>query len=104
MISVETKDKEIFLDRYLTLGEEWFYKFLLNHATTRLFRPKTKGVSSPEIELMDYHDTFVSFFRNEGNNDYLKIAKLFRRAANKVYRVLLKRGKTKRNDRFLNVV
>lgn len=95
--------KEVCLNKYLIFGEDRFYRFLINYATTRIISNDNKGIS-PELELMDYHDTFIALFRKEGNDNYLKIAKLFRRAAHRTYKSLLKQGKSKHSERFLNVV
>jgi hypothetical protein len=34
----------------------------------------------------------------------LQISKVFRKSGNKIYRFMLKKSLTKRNDKFLNVV
>lgn len=95
--------KKLFLAKYSSFGNEKFYKFLLNYADSRIASSRdTKGLS-PEIELMDYHDKFMILYRKESDIAYLEIAKLFRKAAHRIYRVMLNRGVIEKNDKFLNL-
>jgi hypothetical protein len=108
--------KKLFKTKFETFGTEKFYQFLLNYATNKIAekeevskKPRAKmkddaNKISPEIELMDYSDRFLELFRGEGEIAYLSIAKLFRRAGHKIYRMMLKKSLAKRCDRFLNTV
>jgi len=112
MIPEETK--KLFLDKFSSIGNDKFYKFLLNYAVNRIITgeeetPKTKSKAkivgvSPEMELMDYYEKFLFLYRKEGEEAYLEVAKLFRKAGHEVYRIMIKKNITKKNDRFLNVV
>jgi len=110
--------KKLFLDKYASIGDEKFYKFLLNYAINKVvanqeepaksnkgqrgkFQPK--GIS-PEMELMDYYDKFLVLYRREGDIAYLEVAKIFRKASHKIYRMLLKKNAISMNNRFLNAV
>lgn len=107
--------KKLFVDKYSSIGTEKFYKFLLNYAVNRIItgqsEPSPQGVkkqemkgASPELELMDYHDKFLMLYRREGEEVYLEMAKLFRKAAHKIYRIMLKKELVDKNARFLNTV
>jgi hypothetical protein len=108
--------KKLFKTKYESFGCDKFYQFLLNYASNKVAekeevskKPKAKmkddaNKISPEIELMDYSDRFLDLFRGEGEITYLDIARLFRRAGHKVYRIMLKKNMVKKNSRFLNVV
>ena len=56
------------------------------------------------MELMEYYDMFLKLYRREGEAIYLELAKQFRRAGHKIYRIILKKGLTERNNKFLNIV
>ena len=98
--------KHDFLNKYRLVGNERFYAFLLSFGVERLIKlrdDKTSSIS-PEKEFMDYYDHFLVLYRRSGENDYLDLAKIFRRAAHKIYRVGLKQKILKKNNRFLQVV
>ena len=104
-MSVEALKKE-FVPRYLSNGEARFYRFLLFYALNKLIHIE-KGTykgKSPEIDFMDYYDQFIILYRREGEEVYLDLARVFRRAAHKIYRVMLKKKLTEKNPRFLNLV
>jgi hypothetical protein len=112
MIPEETK--KLFLDKFSSIGNDKFYKFLLNYAVNRVItgqegaikpRGKNKLIGvSPEMELMDYYDKFLVLYRKEGEVAYLEVAKLFRKAGHTVYRMMIKKDIIEKNDRFLNAV
>ena len=105
--------KKLFVAKFSSFGSDKFYKFLLNYATNKIvanedakkenYKIDTVAVS-PEIELMDYHDRFLILYRRENINVYLDIARLFRKAAHKIYFVMLKKSMIEKNNKFLNLV
>jgi hypothetical protein len=98
--------KRNFVPKYLATGEQKFYRFLLLYALNKLIyieKDSFKGIS-PELEFLDYYDQFIMLYRREGEDVYLELARVFRRAAHKVYRVMLKKSMTERNAKFLNLV
>jgi len=98
--------KQNFVPKYLATGERKFYRFLLLYALNKLIyieKGSFKG-TSPELEFLDYHEQFIILYRREGEDVYLELARCFRRAAHKVYRVMLKKKMTERNAKFLNLV
>lgn len=98
--------KEEFVPKYLAVGEQKFYRFLLVYALNKLIaieREVYKG-EVPNLEFLDYHDRFIILYRREGEEIYLQVARLFRKAAHKIYRVMLKKKMTEMNPKFLNVV
>lgn len=98
--------KNKFIPKYLEAGEQRFYSFLLYYASNKLFfiQKGTYKGTSPEVDLLDYYDQFIILYRREGEDIYLDLARVFRRAAHKIYRVMLKKKMTEKNPRFLNLV
>lgn len=98
--------KQEFVSKYMSSGDDKFYKFLLVYALNKLIaieKGEYKGIE-PSLELMDYHDRFVILYRREGEEIYLSLARCLRKAAHKIYRVMLKKNMTIRNSKFLNLV
>lgn len=96
--------KKLFINKYTSIGEEKFYKFLINYALNRIVDLSTTTGYNPAVELLEYHDMFYKLYRREGNKVHLDLSKQFRKAAHKIYRILLKKGLMGRNTKFLNVV
>lgn len=104
-MSVEAIKKE-FVPKYLAAGEPKFYRLLLLYALNKLIyieKGSFKG-KSPELEFLDVYDQFIILYRREGEDVYLDLARVFRKAAHKVYRVMRKKKMTEKNERFLNLV
>jgi hypothetical protein len=104
-MSVEALKKN-FVPKYLATGERKFYRFLILYALNKLIyieKGSFKG-KPPELEFLDYYDQFIILYRREGEEVYLELARVFRRVAHKVYRVMLKKNMTERNAKFLNLV
>ena len=102
-----SKTNNDFIDKYHSVGEEKFYKFLLTYAINKLIKIKDgeyKETVSPELEFVEYADKFLKLSRREGDEKYLHISKIFRKAAHKVYRVMLRKKMTEKNVKFLNLV
>jgi hypothetical protein len=95
--------KELFLGKYEAVGADKFYNFLIEYAENRILDTNKNGLS-PELELMGYHDKFIALFRKEHNPTFLELSRLFRRAAHKVYRIMLKNGSIEQSEKFLNTV
>jgi hypothetical protein len=98
--------KQEFIPKYLAAGEQKFYRFLLIYAINKLIaieRNVYKG-EVPNLEFLGYHDRFIILYRREGEEVYLRVARLFRKAAHKIYRVMLKKKMTETNPKFLNLV
>ncbi len=105
IMSVEAL-KEKFVPQYMATGEPKFYRLLLLIALNKLVcisKGTYKG-TSPEVEFLDYYDQFIILYRREGEEVYLDLARVFRRAGHKIYRIMLKKKMTERNPRFLNLV
>lgn len=98
--------KKEFVSKYLTIGEDRFYRFILVFAINKLISIENKSYKgmSPDLEFLDYHDRFIILYRREGDETYLNIAKIFRKAAHKTYRTMLKKNMTEHNAKFLNLV
>lgn len=96
--------KKEFIPKFIEKGETEFYKLLIAYSLNKMSLKESKNFISPEIELLDYHNAFMSLYRKEGDDNFLKIAKVFRKAAHKIYRVLLKNSIINKNNKFLNLV
>lgn len=104
-MSAEVLKKE-FIPKYLATGDEKFYRFLLTYALKKLVLINNgtyKGIS-PDLELLDYYDRFVTLYRIEGDEVYLQLSRLFRKSAHRIYRIMLKKNMTITNNKFLNLV
>lgn len=91
-----------YVDKYHSVGEQKFYKYLLSDAVNKLIKIKDgdyKG-TSPEIELLNYSERFLQLYRREGSSPYLELSRLFRKAAHKIYRIGLKANMWNKNNKF----
>jgi hypothetical protein len=98
--------KEKFIPKYLATGEQKFYRFLLPYALNQLIEieNETYKGEAPHLEFLNYHDRFIILYRREGEDIYLQIARVLRKAAHKIYRILLKKNMIEPNPKFLNLV
>lgn len=96
--------RNIFISKYNKAGSEQFYDFLVNYATNRVDNVANIKGSTPEVELMGYYEQFLALYRQDGQELYLDIARIFRRASHKIYHLMIKRDMIGKNDRFLNLV
>lgn len=95
-----------FVEKYKSVGEQKFYDFILTFGIDKLFKlhsGQLKG-TSPEVELLDYYNKFLSFYRGGQGDECLELAKIFRKVAHKIYRVGLKKGMVEKNNNFLSTV
>lgn len=95
--------------KYTSVGKDRFYRFLLSSAIfkTVSFLEKTDKnniIKTPDIELIELYEKFLLFYRRENDEVYLDIAKLCRKAAHKIYRVLYKQKIVEKNIKFLNLL
>ena len=98
--------KNELLSKYLLYGDNKFYKSLLVLSLNKLVLIEGnnyKGIL-PNIELLYYYEQFIILFRREGIVHYLNMAKIFRRVAHKIYRIMLKKDIIEPNPKFLNLV
>jgi hypothetical protein len=98
--------KEEFVPKYLADGEQKFYRFLLVYALNKLIAIEGNSYKGefPNLELLSYYDRFIILYRREGDEIYLQVARLFRKASHKIYRVMLKKKMTEINPKFFNLV
>lgn len=98
--------KQEYVPKYSAGGEQKFYRYLLLLALNKLIM-MDKGIYrgiTPELEYLQHHDQFIILYRREGEEAYLQIARLLRKAAHKIYRIMLKKKMTASNTKFLNLV
>lgn len=97
--------KQEYISKYLN-SKDKFYRDLLVSAFTKLVlisQNNYRGIT-PELEYLEDYNQFIILYRREGDEGYLEMAKIFRKVAHRVYRVMLKKGMTVRNLKFLNSV
>ena len=103
-MNIEFLKKE-FLDKYTALGPEKFYNALLFYSVKKLMAfEKDKSLPLINLELLEYYDQFIILYRRAGDDNCLEVAKIFRKVAHKMYRLMLKKSLTPRNNKFLNLV
>jgi len=98
--------KDEFLPKFVENGEPKFYRAIIFLALQKLVlmnKGLYRGIP-PNLEYLDYHDRFIILYRREGDEVYLRIAKMLRKAAHKIYRIMLKKNMTAPDPRFLNLV
>jgi hypothetical protein len=96
--------RNIFLAKYAKAGNEQFFNFLVEYATTRVDNVHEIKGATPELELMNYYDQFLEMYREDGEPIYLEMAKVFRRAGHKIYLLMVKREMIRKSEKFLNIV
>jgi len=98
--------KQEYVTKYLAGGDDKFYRTILVLALKKLVlidNGTYKG-ASPHLEYLGYYDQFIILYRREGDEVYLRIAKMLRKVAHKIYRIMLKKKMTAPDTRFLNLV
>lgn len=98
--------KNKFVPNFLATGEQKFYRQLLVLGVKQLLDVQ-KGMhkgTSPELLFLNCYEQFIILYRREGESIYLDLARTFRRAAHKIYRIMLKKKMAQKNSRFLNLV
>lgn len=81
-------------------GEHGLYKRAIGD-----FFIRTRDVQHPEIELLDISEGFFVLHRKTGEEAFLTIGRILRKAAHYLYRELLRNGhNSETNMRFLNLV
>jgi hypothetical protein len=98
--------KNHFIAKYLAVGPHKFFNFILVHALNKLvlMEKGTYKGNNPDLEFLEYYDKLIILYRREGDENFLEIARLFRKAAHKIYRIMLKKKLTPYNGKFLNLV
>lgn len=105
-MSVDVTQKNDHISKYHAIGEQRFYRNLLCYAINKLIKIRDEEYpgTSPELEFLEHSERFLFLYRREADPTYLEISKLFRKAAHKIYRMMLKKGMTNKNLKFLNIV
>lgn len=101
---MQSNSKQLFVQRFETGGPEEFYAFLIQYVDSKIVDGTIGKSLSPEMELLNYSNQFLQIYKRENKDIYREISFCFRRAAQKTYRMLLKKKLIKRNTKFLNLV
>jgi hypothetical protein len=98
--------KKEFLLKYNSMGTDKFYKSLLFYSVKKMAAVQKENTATifVHLELLEYYDQFIILYRREGDSNCLEVAKIFRKIAHKLYRILLKQNLTNKSDKFLNLV
>lgn len=95
------------VSKYKEIGEYRFYRFLMLQALNALvsLEKDTHTGTPPNLEFLNYYDRFIILYRREGDPAQLEVARIFRKIAHKVYRIMLKKDMIPAPDKkFLNLV
>ena len=98
--------KESLVPQYIAGGEEKFYRSIIFLALQKLIlmqKGAYRGLP-PHLEYLEYYDRFIILYRREGDEVYRSIARMLRKAAHKIYRIMLKKNMTPPNPKFLTLV
>ena len=84
-------------------GEDGLYRGVIE---TGFLLQSSKTNNEPDLEILEYSEAFFSLYRRTGNEKFFLIGKILRRAANTVYRELLRTNENKKPNykKFLNIV
>lgn len=104
-MSIDGLKQEI-VPKFVASGERKFYRSIVVLALKKLVlieKGLYKGLP-PHLEYLEYYDQFIILYRREGDEVYLSIAKMLRKAAHRVYRIMLKKNMTAPHPKFLSLV
>lgn len=92
--------------QYLELGEHKFYNKIILLALERVVSISENSYKGtyPHIEYLSFYDKLYILYKQEGDEVWLNMAKLFRKASNKIYRTLLKKKLIENNNKFFNII
>lgn len=98
--------KEELVPMFAANGEHKFYNSIIFLGVKKMIAIEKGDYKGPlpNVEYLDYHDKFLILYRREGEDIYLDIAKMFRKAGNKLYRLMLKKEMIEKDLKFLNVI
>jgi hypothetical protein len=94
------------LEEFNTLGELSFYKKVLFASLKEvvLLKSDKEYTSTPHLSLLALHDTLISKYRADDKEQYLIMARIYRKVAHKIYWIMLKERLSNINYKFLNRV
>lgn len=98
--------KTDYIGQYNTIGENKFYLLLVSEAMAKVSKLRIKDYKgrSPELELLECSEKFLSLYRKDKEMIYLDMARIFRRSAHRIYWNMLKLKMIQKNPKFLNLV
>ena len=98
--------KVVFLGKYENIGNNSFYKYLLAYCMKKIVlvqEQEYKGIY-PHIEMLKYYDNSLKLYRRDGDESLMEMAKVFRKVAHKIYRVMLRKNLIATDNKFLTEV
>ena len=92
-----------YMGKYRILGRERFFNFIVVFGIDKLAKLKNKEYDGvlPHIEFMDHYENILTAYRRGAGEEYLELAKTFRKAAHKIYRVGLQQKIIRKSNKFL---
>ena len=98
--NVSTEIRDEYTKILVKKGEDGLYRWILGKGVLAI-----QNDDFPEVRILDVAETFFSLSRSSGDKKYFTVGKILRRAAHKLYRVMLKTNKGHgTNSRFLKSV
>ncbi|MCZ2224482.1 MAG: hypothetical protein LC122_12735 [Chitinophagales bacterium] len=85
-------------------NKQILYKSLILYSFKKLTKQLKSREDFPDLELLKYSENFLGLYRREQVKDYLEISIIFRKAAHKMHRYLVKNKKVEKHRKFLNLV
>ncbi len=94
------------ISKYRAIGKHNFYHFLLANSISKLVYYKNDNYTGtpPALELLEQSQYLLMMYRRSCEEDLIEMSKIFRRAAHKIYLVMLKKDLMIKSDKFLNLV
>jgi len=94
---ISKKQRETHLRMFHKLGPDRFYHKVIGAGMIH-----SVETPDPEVAMLNTAEGFLYLFRRTGNEEFLLISKILRRAAHVVYRQLMRQNKEKKpNRRFI---
>jgi hypothetical protein len=93
-------------DQFINDGSTKFYNKLLYLGLQKVVLISNNSLKGayPHLEYLSFYDKLYLLYKQNGEEIYLDMAKVFRKASNKMYRILLKKNFVEKNNKFFNII
>lgn len=98
--------KSLFINKYNIIGDKAFYNYLLSYCSKKIVlieKDEYKGIL-PHLEMLECYEKSLILFRRDGDQSLFNLAKIFRKVAHKIYRIMMVRSIVSYNNNFLTDV
>lgn len=93
-------NKKSILTLYKSIGNNKLYKVLISTGIYEI----ANGSIDIDDKYLDFYKSHLALYRRGEDEDNLSISKIYRRAAHKLNRILIKIGKKPKSAKFLRLV